>query len=594
MLTFRKKLLVSAFTVTGLIVLDGCNDSFLTRPPQGQYSPASLSNLKGIEGILIGAYGMIDGQGIGGQNAWENEVQNWVFGGIPSDDAYKGTDAGDQPEQSFIERYDFQPTNGHIRNKWRGLYEGVARCNNVLDILPQVKDITDARRKQIEAEAKFLRGYFHFEARKIFRYAPYIDEKIYDISDPNSTKIPNDKEIWPNIEADFNAAAAILPETQSQPGRPTKFAALAHLAKTYMFQGFDISSGAANTAKLQQAKAVLDQIVNSGKYKLIDNFSQNFDSDTRNNAESIFEVQYAKSASDDGAATAGMGLAHPYASPWGCCGFYQPSQNLVNAYKTDANGLPLLDTYNDVDVKNDQGIPLEGAYTPDAGRLDPRLDWTVGRRGILYKDFKIHNSDFIRDQTYAGPYSPKKHVASKKNTLLGVGWTNLTGNNFRLIRYAHVLLWLAECEVEIGSLERARALVNQVRARAANPNDWVKKAIQGSTRDAYTETSEPAANYVIKEYSAPWTDKVTARKAVRHETRLEFAMEGHRFFDLVRWGVAADVLNAYTATEGNKRTYLKGARFAKGKNEYFPIPQEAIDNSSIAGKPTLTQNPAYK
>jgi starch-binding outer membrane protein, SusD/RagB family len=594
MRTFLKKITLSALTITSILLLDACSDSFLTRPPQGQYSPASLTNSKGIEGILIGAYGMLDGQGIGGQAPWENEVQNWVFGGIPSDDAYKGTDAGDQPEQSFIERYDYQATNGHIKNKWRGLYEGVSRTNNVLDNLPDVKDITDARRKQIEAEAKFLRGYYHFEARKIFRYAPFIDEKIYDIADPNSTKVPNDKEIWPNIEADFTAAAAVLPETQAQPGRPTKWAALAHLAKTYMYQGFDVATGAPNSAKLTAAKAVLDQIVNSGKFKLIDNFSQNFDSDTRNNAESIFEVQYAKSASDDGASTAGMGLAHPYASPWGCCGFYQPSQNLVNAYKTDANGLPLLDTFNDVDVKNDQGIPETAAYTPDAGRLDPRLDWTVGRRGILYKDFKIHNSDFIRDQTYAGPYSPKKHVASKNNTLLGVGWQNLTANNYRLIRYATVLLWLAECEVEVGSLERARTLVNQIRTRAANPADWVKKATSGSTRDAYTTTADPAANYVIRNYTAPWTDKTVARKAVRHETRLEFAMEGHRFFDLVRWGIASDVLNAYTAVEGNKRSYLKGVKFTKGKNEYFPVPQEAIDNSAKAGVPSLTQNPAYK
>jgi starch-binding outer membrane protein, SusD/RagB family len=595
MRTFHKKLMLSALTLTALLVMDSCTDSFLTRPPQGQYSPASLTNLKGIEGILIGAYGMLDGQGIGGQAPWENEVQNWVFGGIPSDDAYKGTDAGDQPEQSFIERYDFQATNGHIRNKWRGLYEGVARCNNVLDVLVDVKDISAERKKQIEAEARFLRGYYHFEARKIFRYAPYIDEKIYDIADPNSTKVPNDKEIWPNIEADFQAAAAALPETQAQPGRPTKYAALAHLAKTYMFQGFDISTGAANTAKLQAAKTILDQIVTSGKFSLVDDYTQNFDSDTRNNAESIFEVQYAKSASDDGAATAGMGLAHPYASPWGCCGFYQPSQNLVNAYKTDANGLPLMDTFNDADVKNDQGIALDASYTPDPGRLDPRLDWTIGRRGILFKDFKIHNSDFIRDQTYAGPYSPKKHIASKKNTLLGVGWQNLTGNNYRLIRYDHVLLWLAEAEVEVGSLEKARTLVNQIRARAAKPAYWVKKATQGATRDAYTETNDPAANYVIGQYpAAAFATKEAARKAVRFETRLEFAMEGHRFFDLVRWGIAADVLNAYTAVEGKKRTYLNGVKFTKGKNEYFPVPQEAIDNSAKAGTPTLVQNPAYK
>ena len=459
----------------------------------------------------------------------------------------------------------------------------------------EVKDITEARRKQIEAEAKFLRGYFHFEARKIFRYAPYIDEKIYDVGDPNSTKIPNDKEIWPNIEADFTAAAAGLPETQSEPGRPTKFAAQAHLAKTYMFQGFDVATGAPNAAKLTAAKAVLDQIVASGRFSLIPQYSQNFDANTRNNAESIFEVQYAKSASDEGAATAGMGLAHPYASPWGCCGFYQPSQNLVNAYKTDANGLPLLDTFNDVDVKSDQGVALDAPYTPDAGRFDPRLDWTVGRRGILYKDFKIHNSDFIRDQTYAGPYSPKKHVASKANTLTGVGWTNLTANNYRLIRYSHVLLWLAEAETEVGSLARARELVNLIRARAANPADFVKKAIQGPTRDAYTEMAEPAANYVIAPYPATaFATKELARKAIRFETRLEFAMEGHRFFDLVRWGIAEPTLNAYIAKEGEKRAYKKGSRFVKGKNEYFPVPQEAIDNAFKSGAPTLIQNPAYK
>ena len=596
MQTFHKKLTASVLTLTSLVVLNACNDQFLTRQPQGQYSPASLTNSKGIEGQLIGAYGMLDGQGIDGQAPWENEVQNWVFGGVPSDDAYKGTDAGDQPEETFLERYDFQATNGHIRSKWRGLYEGVARTNSVLDNLVNVKDVTDVRRKQIEAEAKFLRGYYHFEARKIFRYAPYIDEKIYDVNDPNSTKIPNDKEIWSNIEADFTAAAAGLPETQSEPGRPTKFAAQAHLAKTYMFQGFDVATGAPNAAKLQAAKLLLDQIVNSGKFMLIDRFSQNFDTDTRNNAESIFEVQYAKSAADDGAATAGMGLAHPYASPWGCCGFYQPSQNLVNAYKTDANGLPLLDTFNDKDVKNDQGVALDAAYTPDAGTLDPRLDWTVGRRGILYKDFKIHNSDFIRDQTYAGPYSPKKHVASKNNTLLGVGWQNLTANNYRLIRYAHVLLWLAEAEAEIGTLGRARELVNMVRKRAANPVDYVRFATQGATRDAYTvDDTKPAANYVIKEYPATsFASRVAARKAIRFETRLEFAMEGHRFFDLVRWGIAAETLNTYIAKEGEKRAYKKGSVFVKGKHEYYPVPQQAIDNAFKAGAPTLIQNPAYK
>ena len=304
-------------------------------------------------------------------------------------------------------------------------------------------------------------------------------------------------------------------------------------------------------------------------------------------------MQYAVSSANDQAASAGVGLAHPYIDPWGCCGFYQPSQNLVNAFKTDANGLPLLDTFNDSDVKNDQGLRYSDPFVPHAGNLDPRLDHTLGRRGILFKDFKIHGSDFIRDQTYAGPYSPKKHIAERAGFGIS-GWGNLSSNNYRIMRYSMILLWLAECEVELGNLERARSLVNQIRTRAANPEGFVKKAVQGpASRDDYTVLNEPAANYVIKTYATPWTDPATARKAVRFENRLEFGMEGHRFFDLQRWGVAADVLNKYLATESKKRVYLSGATFTKGKNEFFPIPQEAIDRSYKEGKPTLTQDPSY-
>ena len=576
-----------------------CTDNFLTREPQGQYSPTALQTPTGVEGILLGAYGMLDGTGLDGQAPWENEIQSWVFGGIPSDDAYKGTDAGDQPEESFIEKYDFQPTNGHIRNKWRGLFKGVARSNDALNSLKNAKSVNADRAKQIEAEARFLRGVFHFEARKMWKNIPFIDDKIFDLNNTESTKVPNDKETWPLIEADFQAAMAVLPDKQSEVGRPTKWAAMAFLAKAYMFQGWNISTGVANTAKLQAAKVLLDQIVNSGKFKLTPKFYSNFDVATRNNEESIFEVQYAVSSATGDASDQGMGLAHPYASPWGCCGFYQPSQNLANAYRTDANGLPLLDTFNDVDVKNDQAVKLEEAYEPSTVALDPRIDHTLGRRGILYIDFKIHNVDFIRDQTYAGPYSPKKHIASKAFTALN-GWGNLSANNYRIIRYGHILLWLAECEVELGNLEKARTLVNQIRARAANPEGFVQKATQGATRDDFKlvfdskGTPISAANYVIKNYTSAWADATMARKAVRFETRLEFAMEGHRFFDLQRWGISSDVLNKYIAVEGTKRTYKKGSVFTKGKNEFYPIPQEAIDRSSVNGTPTLVQDPAYK
>jgi len=593
--------LVKIFLASGLTVgfAIGCNDSFLTREPQAQYSPTALQTAKGVEGVLLGAYGMVDGAGLDGQSDWENDIQNWVFGGLTSDDAYKGTDAGDQPEESFLEKWDFQPTNGHIRNKWRGLFKGVARSNDVINTLKNVKDISEARRAQVLAEAKFLRGLFHFEAKKMWKNIPFIDDATFNLNDLESTKVPVDPNAWAKIEKDFAEAAAVLPATQAQVGRPTKWAAKAFQAKALMYQGFDKSTGAANAAKLTAAKAILEEIVNSGKYRLVELYRDNHDASTRNNPESIFEVQYASSSSSGDAANRGVGLAHPYASPWGCCGFYQPSQNLVNAFKTGADGLPLIDTFNDSDVKNDQGLKLEDSFTPYEGTLDPRLDHTVGRRGILFIDYKIHNVDFIRDQTYAGPYSPKKHIPSKAFTGVN-GWGNLTSNNYRIMRYSMILLWLAECEVEVGSLERARELVNMIRTRAANPAGFVQKATQGSTRDAYTLVFDaqgkpvPAANYLIKTYSTPWASKDAARKAVRFETRLEFGMEGHRFFDLARWGVSADVLNKYNEVEANKRVYKKGARFVKGKNEFFPIPQEAIDRSEKDGKATLEQDPSYK
>ncbi|MGB5371119.1 MAG: RagB/SusD family nutrient uptake outer membrane protein [Flavobacteriaceae bacterium] len=570
-------------TITALLLLiTGCTDEFLTREPQGQFSTSSLATEEGVDGILLGAYKMVNGLGLDGQAPWNNDVQNWVFGGIPSDDALKGTDAGDQPEQSFIEAYDFQSFNGHITNKWRGLYKGVARANDAITSAQRVESLDEAKRAQIIAEARFLRGFFHFEARKMWRMPPYIGDDVYDVNDVESTKVPNDREIWPLIEADFEAAAGVLPETQAEVGRPTRWAAKAFLAKAKMFQGWD-SSGSANVGKLQEAKVLLDEIVNSGRYSLVDNFDDNFLVNTRNNAESIFEVQYAVNSANGDATNQGIGLAHPYTDPWGCCGFYQASQNLVNAYKT-SGGLPLLDDFDATDVT------WETEYT---GPLDPRVDHTLGRPGILYKGFKIYQTDFVRDLSYAGPYFSMKHVAEPDAFGVG-GWGNLSANTYRIMRYGMVLLWLAEAEVELGNLERARELVNEIRTRASNPAGFVPKATQGAERNDFTIVpGEAAANYEIALYNLPWTDQATARKAVRFETRLEFAMEGHRFFDLQRWGVASQVLTAYLASERNDRQYLAGKTFTANKNEYYPIPIQAIDRSIKEGVPTLTQDPAY-
>ncbi len=399
---------------------------------------------------------------------------------------------------------------------------------------------------------------------------PYIDEKMYDPSNPESTKIANKDDIWPKIEADFKAAYDVLPVNQTQKGRATKFAAGAYLAKAYMFQ-----------RKFAQAKPLLDEIIASNKYTLVPLIYDNFNAATNNNGESIFEVQMSVNDGSPGGANGNNGnvLNYPYTGPWNCCGFEQPAQNLVNAFKTE-NGLPLLDTYNNVDVKNDEGLNSTDPFTPHAGPLDPRLDHTVGRRGIPYLDHGFHTGKpWIRDQAYAGPYSPKKAVWSK-------GFSHATNrnnsNNYRLLRLGHVILWRAEVAVEENDLEKARTLINLVRSRAANPAGFVKMP-----------AGTPAANYVISTYASPFASQAIARKAVQFETRLEFGMEGHRFFDLVRWGIADQVLNTYVATEKTKRTYLNGASFKKGVNEYYPIPQAEIINSTVGGANTLTQNPGY-
>ncbi|MEP6737004.1 MAG: RagB/SusD family nutrient uptake outer membrane protein, partial [Chryseolinea sp.] len=496
-----------------------------------------------------------------------------------SDDAYKGTIAGDQPPISLIEQANIASDNIYFRGKWRGMYDGIARANDVLQILPKVSDLTDAERIEITAEARFLRGHFHFELKKMYNNVPYIDDVTYDPNNLESTKIPNNVDIWPNIVTDLQAAYDVLPAKQTQPGRISKWGAAATLAKAYLYQ-----------KKYTEAKPLLDAIVASGQFKLVDNYHDNFKAVTNNNPESIFEIEYSVNDGASGGENGNIGSTLNY--PYGgggvttCCGFFQPSQNLVNAFKTDAvTGLPDLDTFNDVDVTSDQGIEATAPFTPYAGPLDPRLDWTVGRRGIQYLDWGVHpGKSYVRDQAYGGPYSPKKHVMYRSDvgTNTFAGNPRLNANNYRMIRYSHVILWLAEIAVEQGDLEAARGFVNQIRTRASNPNGFVKKS-----------DGTPAADYVIGLYTTTWVDQATARKAVQFEQRLEFAMEGHRRFDLVRWGIAPQVLNAYYLVEGTKRSYLKNVQFVTGKHEYFPIPIQEILNSQVGGQPTLTQNPGY-
>lgn len=582
----NKILSVSLILAAGVMVLYACKNEFLQPTPQGVYSEEQLTNKQGLNGMLINAYATLDGplaaNGIDGQQS--GGASNWEWGSMVGGDAYKGTEPSDRVDDNPIMRYEVTPDNPIILIKWNGTWDGVGQANNVLKILPKVTDMNDAEKKQATAEARFLRGHHHFEGKKVFGNIPYIDETVTDYKVPN-TEGSGYVNIWSKIEADFKFAYDNLDETRPNKGRANKWAAAAYLAKVYMYQN-----------KFTEAKTLYDAIIANGKnsqgikYALTANYSSNFKVTIENNEETVFAIQYSYG---DGANTNGnydnsLNYPHSPSTPGaGCCGFFQPSQNLVNSFKTDLTGMPMPDTYNNADVTSDESVSSDQPFTPYAGNLDPRLDWTVGRRGIPYLDWGLHpGRNWIRKFDYGGPYSPKKNVFYKADIgtaagAVGWGWNN-NALNYTIIRYADVLLMAAEAEVEVGSLDKARQYVNMVRARAAASP--VKK-----------DDGSNAATYMVSPYATAFASKDEAKKAVRFERKLELGMEGHRFFDLVRWGIAAEVINGeYLSKETTRRpTTLNGAVFVKGKHEYQPLPTFAVTQSIKAGAPTLKQNPGY-
>lgn len=575
----------------GAILMLGvsCSDEFLEVAPTGQLAGPLLENEAGVDGLLIGAYSALNG--VFG-NRFEGP-NHWITGSIMGGEANKGTDSGDYAAINPIQRYAIDATSGDINNLWRGRFEGVARCNNVLKTIATSGDnLTAATATRLSAEARMLRGHFYFDLKKHFNSVPYIDEAVEDTEVP---LVPNTPDIWDKIEADFQYAFDNLP-AENGAGRVNKWAAGAYMGKAKLYQ-----------AKYAEAKTWFDDVIANGvtsnglKYTLLADYAQIFNAENDNHAESVMDVESANETGNVQNANAFDDLNYPYNTgpdgPGNCCGFFQPSIQLANTFRTGADGLPLLDgSYdnpeNEVDniyrhVFVDELDEADFVLDPDP--LDPRIDHSIGRRGIPYLDWNGDGegnhpgSAWIRSFPYAGPYSPKKFIyyQSQENTFTdGSSWTRgYATMNYNIIRFADVLLMAAEAEIEAGTLEQARLYVNMVRARAANSEHWVKRP-DGSD----------AANYVVSEYPS-FPDAAYATAAVRLERKLELSGEGHRFFDLVRWGVAAEELNNYLTYESQYLvTKFGGASFTAGKNEYYPIPQIQID---IQGTDVLSQNPGY-
>ena len=578
-LLFGTVLLLSA-----ALLIYGCNDDFLVGQAQGTLDEQTLANEEGVEGNLIATYRMLGG--FAGFGEWGVASSNWVFGSVASDDAYKGSEPGDQAPITDVELYNWgtSGTDDYVNDKWSSVYEGIRRSNSTISLLDRLLDadpdqIAEADANSIRGEAKFLRAHFHFDAWRMWENIPYYFE-----GDDDFRKTNVDVDVIANITEDLEQAIDLLPETQrrSEAGRVTSWVAQAYLGRVQMHAG-----------DFQGALTTLRNVRNNGPFALEENFHRVWSAfqDFANGPETILAYQ---ASSNDGNSE-GQNANHadrlnfPHSgSPFGCCGFHQPSQNLVNSFVVDSDGLPLGlfdNTWNDRD-ENLAG----GADVP----VDPRLDWTVGRDNVPYKDWGNHRPGWIRDRGWAGPYSPKKNVhEDASDAESNVGWlpNHLNSMNMHLYRYADLLLLLAEAEVEVGSLDNALEIVNEIRARAGVAAQGPGED-RGSIAVPIDDPSIEWANYSIGLYDS-FPDQDFARRAVRHERRLELAMEGQRFFDLRRWGIADQVLNEYVERERQRRSYLGGASTFSDRHRLYPIPTFQVDLSRVDGEERLVQNPGW-
>jgi hypothetical protein len=517
--------------------------------------------------------------------------------------------------------------------KWRAIYESISRCNSTLETALMALEngsITEDQYNLFTWQARALRGFYHFEAWRLWAdrtynlFVPYVDENT------DFATLTNMEDIRDRVIDDLLQGTR-LPLNMKEVGRFNKSVSQVFLAKAVMQMYGDYHT----------ALELLSEVEAGGtnpagqRCGLEPRYGDVFDIEFRNGVESVYTVQYSVN-DGSGGRNAGWGevLNFPYksgGSPGGCCGFFQPTQDYVNSFRTDPDGLPFLESYNGQMVSNDQGLsasmpwdstrnyvigdvadvydpafpleehryrsltgdpdnpnrdndPLAGpahwefvsvVYTLYPGNLDPRLDWSVGRRGIPYWDWGRHTgTDWIRDQSYAGPYSPKKQVykRSQEGIYTEVGnWTSgYTANGYRMIRFADVLLLKAECEARTSTDDLGLGEVNRVRARAANPEGFIV-ADDGST---------PVANYVIGLYES-FSDIPSAIKAIQFERKLELGNEGHRYYDLQRWELVVSELTRILEYEKTMPWgQMHYSRAVVGPEDVnYPIPERQIELS---------------
>lgn len=561
-----KNIILLIFSV--LLITASCK-RILDETPQGVVSDNDLNTPENVNKLVIAAY-----SSLGNDHYTSPYTSLWPYGSVRGGDAYKGGDGpGDITEFHLLETFSLnRADNGLTDELWFRLYVGIARANDALSRVNAIDETVFPDKKKRQGELRFLRGHFYFLLKILFKYVPYIDENApKNVYDTISNKTYSNDALWTKIADDFRAAVADLPPTQPEVGRANQLSAKAYLAKTLLYQAYiqDETNNVTSisTALLTEVNKLCDDIIISGKYIPNADYGNNFLTPFENSKESVFAIQYSK---DDGTPKGrldyGHALNYPMNTEFGCCGFHVPSHDLINAFKTDANGLPLFDTYNDVDVAE------SGDYMTSS--FDPRLSHTVAIPGKPFK-YKT-NFIFLRSwarapEVYDAFASLKEAVAPDDPSFQKVPPFMSSSKNWDVIRYADVLLFKAEALIELGRQNEALTLINDLRTRSGNSTARLKQP-----------DGTPSANYKIATYqpgvNCTWT-QAFARQALRWERRLEFATEGYHFFDLVRWGIAAEYINKYFTVEKTRSAHLNDALFKKNRDEYLPIPLNQINYS---------------
>ncbi|MGQ1890082.1 RagB/SusD family nutrient uptake outer membrane protein [Thermophagus sp. OGC60D27] len=549
----KKNIIVLSFFLMLLGV--SCED-FLDKKPNAILSQDDIMGPEQIDKLVIAAYSML------GNDHYTEPMSLWPYGNVRSDDAYKGgRDEADIQDFHFFEiSENINPAFAEPDALWYNLYVGISRANAALEALNSISEEDFEEKNARMGEMRFIRGHFYFMLKILFKNIPYIDETVpeEEYGTISNVALSND-ELWEKIAQDFKFAYDHLPEEQEDVGRANKHAAAAYLAKVRLYQAFEQGENHAvmgiNSDYLEDVLNYTEVVMGS-QYHLEEDFSFNFlPGDFENGPEAIFSVQYSH---DDGTLYGRLNFGDVLAVPQGlgCCDFHKPSQNLVNAFKTE-KGLPMFQSYNDA------------MYNDESDKVDPRLFHTVAIPGYPFKynqDY-IYNESWNRNPGVYGVYaSLKENVDPSCDCFVNIDPFYGNSKNRIVLRYADVLLMRAEALIELNRENEALPLINQIRERAKNSTLLIPYATN-------TEVAlyEPGVN-------CEWTNSF-AREALRWERRLEFAMEGSRFFDLVRWGIADEVLNEFYNEEKDVAPYYQDAKFDKNKDEYLPIPEQQINFS---------------